>query len=1048
MATKDPYNSLRNKIMFQKYKTRKILGKGSFGCVFQGINMKTNKMVAIKVQPKKSDSNLLEIETYFLSLLKGYGIPKLIGYGKHGNFYVMIQEILGLNLMQIKDLINYFTLKDLAMMGIQMMDRIEFIHSKYIIHRDIKPENFTTGFEDISTIYLIDFGISRKYRSSRTLKHVKFDLTGRMFGTVRYASYNASRGIEQSRRDDLESIANMLIYMYTGKLPWKGISLKDKKSKKKYFDMLALKKYLSAERICAGMPKEFIEFYKYCRKLNFEQDPDYEYLRNLFRKILLGCLEINDYKFSWISNNNYLKTILKTYGFKINIKDIKKEKYINKFKRVNSPGNRLYHVIKNSLEKNEFDRYKKSVGNSENILTHNNINSNLDLDSVKTFYRNASEDVIQIDERNDISENQNNLNKSKVDFTYKSEISQYNMNVDEFQDETKLYEQNKTMINIIQNNKNNSNINFIESQSYNFKSENKSSSNNKININQILNNFKMNVDIKDKLNLSMDLGYNYNKNFKSNDKKDNNELSNKNINNKINSIKSSIKNNYYIKRPKSQDIKNNFIKIINLSDKETEIKKNQEQLYNYIFNKIKKYVNKLLEKQLYQNNNNLNSNKYIKEYIKSNTEKNINNEINSSNFSFGKLNVGKNIGNNLSYKIYNQNLQRLNNTTKSNLSKNSYENRIKITKAINNANINNNIRIKRDNNIILNKNNIPKKDRRINIIINTNVNSFGKLSPKNKNNKNVSLINRTNPSLDKGKMNQINMNKQKKSTNNNNNFYTKEIRSNNFMKQIHNKNNIIIIPKQKRILMNKSKNSIFHNNRNYKPYSFTDNKYFSLINNMNFSMNNNYKNLTNKSNLNNNNKISSKKNRRTFEYKSILNKIKNSAQKYSSQKINDNNNVKINLINTGLKKLKKNNSYDSIPSLINIPNKFNHISFSNLNKNINNAQYYNLYPKNSPFTFVKNNKIRNKHYSPTNSNKMQNNKYRNLYSQNDFFFDKIINNRNNSDSKGKRILNYNIINLNENENTGGSTRKPMNLNNLNTFNFNKTEKKCFNFIKI
>ena len=462
MATKDPYNSLRNKIIFQKYKTRKILGKGSFGCVFQGINMKTNKMVAIKVQPKKSDSNLLEIETYFLSLLKGYGIPKLIGYGKHGNFYVMIQEILGLNLMQIKDLINYFTLKDLAMMGIQMMDRIEFIHSKYIIHRDIKPENFTTGFEDISTIYLIDFGISRKYRSSRTLKHVKFDLTGRMFGTVRYASYNASRGIEQSRRDDLESIANMLIYMYTGKLPWKGISLKDKKSKKKYFDMLALKKYLSAERICAGMPKEFIEFYKYCRKLNFEQDPDYEYLRNLFRKILLGCLEINDYKFSWISNNNYLKTILKTYGFKINIKDIKKEKYINKFKRVNSPGNRLYHVIKNSLEKNEFDRYKKSVGNSENILTHNNINSNLDLDSVKTFYRNASEDVIQIDERNDISENQNNLNKSKVDFTYKSEISQYNMNVDEFQDETKLYEQNKTMINIIQNNKNNSNINFIE----------------------------------------------------------------------------------------------------------------------------------------------------------------------------------------------------------------------------------------------------------------------------------------------------------------------------------------------------------------------------------------------------------------------------------------------------------------------------------------------------------------------------------------------------------------------------------------------------------
>ena len=213
MSKKSEYNTLKNKVIFHKYKTSKILGKGSFGCVFQGINIKSKKMVAIKVEDRKSESSLLGIETSFLSLLKGYGIPKLIGYGKYGNFNVMIQEILGFNLMQIKALIHHFTIKDIAMMGIQILDRIEFIHSKYIIHRDIKPENFTTGFEDISTIYLIDFGISRKYRSSRTLKHVKYALTGRMFGTVRYASYNASRGVEQSRRDDLESIANMLNFI-------------------------------------------------------------------------------------------------------------------------------------------------------------------------------------------------------------------------------------------------------------------------------------------------------------------------------------------------------------------------------------------------------------------------------------------------------------------------------------------------------------------------------------------------------------------------------------------------------------------------------------------------------------------------------------------------------------------------------------------------------------------------------------------------------------------------------------------------------------------
>ena len=193
---KEKYNPLKNKLLFHKYKIGKILGKGSFGCVLQGVNIKTKELVAIKLEDKNADSKLLQIEAYILYSLKGFGIPKLISFGKIPKYTVMIQEILGFNLMQIKHMIYRFTKKDIAMLGIQMMDRIEFIHSKYIIHRDIKPENFTTGFEDISTIYLIDFGISRKYRSSKTLKHVKFSLTGRMFGTIRYASYNASRGVE------------------------------------------------------------------------------------------------------------------------------------------------------------------------------------------------------------------------------------------------------------------------------------------------------------------------------------------------------------------------------------------------------------------------------------------------------------------------------------------------------------------------------------------------------------------------------------------------------------------------------------------------------------------------------------------------------------------------------------------------------------------------------------------------------------------------------------------------------------------------------------
>ena len=247
------FYSLKNKVLFKKYKVKKIIGEGSFGCVFKGINIINESEIAIKAEKKNSKFLLLETESQFLQNLKGYGIPEIKSFGYSGNFNILIMELLGPNLLQLKEKKN-FNIKDIAMISIQIIDRIEYVHSKNIIHRDIKPENFTIGYKNLGTIYIIDFGIARKYKSSRTGKHLNYSLAGKLFGTVRYLSYNASRRVQQSRRDDLEAIGYILIYLSTGSLPWKGLNLNSRNAKKNYFEMLYLKKFISLKGFQTNLP--------------------------------------------------------------------------------------------------------------------------------------------------------------------------------------------------------------------------------------------------------------------------------------------------------------------------------------------------------------------------------------------------------------------------------------------------------------------------------------------------------------------------------------------------------------------------------------------------------------------------------------------------------------------------------------------------------------------------------------------------------------------------------------------------------------------------
>ena len=341
-------DELINKVFFKKYRILKKIGKGAFGLVYLGKVINSNNYVAMKFEPKNQTDLILERESYLLYYLRGYGIPEVITFGHNSKYNILIQTLLGNSINEIF-LNNHkkFSMKDCCMIGIQMLDRIEYIHSKYIIHRDIKPDNYLVGNPDTSLIYLIDFGLAKKYMSSRTGKHAKFAINKKWSGTSRFASANSLRGVVQSRRDDLESLCYILLFLMKGNLPWDNVFGYNENE-----DILLIykiKKYMKPELLFLNLPKEIIEFFKYCKNLDFEQKPNYAYLRSLLLDILKSKNEKNDLLFSWkirknmimIDNNSYRELVSHRYS-KINQK------------RKASPQQRIYNsLINNKVNKEQ-----------------------------------------------------------------------------------------------------------------------------------------------------------------------------------------------------------------------------------------------------------------------------------------------------------------------------------------------------------------------------------------------------------------------------------------------------------------------------------------------------------------------------------------------------------------------------------------------------------------------------------------------------------------------------------------------------------------------
>jgi casein kinase I homolog HRR25 len=351
------------------YRVEETLGIGGFGKVLLVTDKKTLLRCALKLS---YDREMLRKEYKIMKQLSSIkGFCKVYGYGKYEKQEYIVQELHGKDLSYCNN-DKILSVECVCAIGIQLLERMEKMHENDIIHRDIKPSQFLIS-NNQKSIVLIDFGMAKQYRFHGV--HKDFKTKSKYQGSVSYASINTHMGFTQSRRDDLESLCYSIIYLIKGSLPWKLNS--SIQGFKKWKVILNQKIKINEQELFGNLPSEFSSFLKYTRRLTFDQNPDYLYLKSLLSKFLYTD-DLYVY-FDWLDhplkptfrNPQIIEgatTVTKLKRDKDIKKSCKKAKEIMKRKRIGTRVSKSKVLIRKSTKKDLSVSIKCLISNSPNVF--------------------------------------------------------------------------------------------------------------------------------------------------------------------------------------------------------------------------------------------------------------------------------------------------------------------------------------------------------------------------------------------------------------------------------------------------------------------------------------------------------------------------------------------------------------------------------------------------------------------------------------------------------------------------------------------------------